>query len=353
MRNDDDRPLIIPDDCPEGLRLREFYARYFERHLLANRGTGAKRNRECYRTALAYWERHTSNPPLSELGGPAGHRRLMEFRSALMEGVGLKKQPLARTTINTVMRTLYSLLGAAGDGKADGLGWIRTPKPLPQLKARRKVPQIYTTADLIRLYEACEEAKQPELEGIEPALWWRCLLATSYGTTLRRGALVYASFSQGGVRWSALDWNNRRVRIAGDKTDDERLEPLRREVIDHLDALHHAVRRVCPPPFHVFPWPHKEQALTDTIAAVWKAAEVALPKKPIHAFRKTALTAITVHYRPAQEAAAAAAEHRDTRTTEDYYLGLPAKRRAVESIPWPANWYLDDGEAAIIPFPAS
>lgn len=328
-------PADVPAQLPDGLSLAGFYEAYYRRLFLAGGSAG---NQQIYRIALRYWLFLMGPTQLIDLAGAAGRAKLLSFRARLLEATGLAGRPLARHTINWIVRTISALLSRAGPR---GLDWLAVPPgPVPALKTIKREPRLYTLAELEALYEACGSIALPRIAGLDAAAWWRALLATAYGTALRRGALLHAAgWSPAGARWRDVDWRRKTLRVVADKTGDERQKPLRAEVIEHLAALKSGEE-------WLFAWRHGQRAFRQSRHAIWQAAGLDLSAlgKPFHALRKTALTAIGVGYQEAVHAAMRVADHAADRTTRDWYLGGQVERRALELVPWPAGWSVT-GEA--------
>lgn len=236
------------------LRLPDYYRQYHEPLFLHHRRPATRRR---YRESMSLWAGMTRSPHLNQIG----NRELLAFQQALSdppviqsgkpraESRGLQdgrrtSKPLRPATVNTHLVQVQAILNAAGPsglhpGALDVLSRVPHVKPLP---APEELPRYVEPEVVDRIYAAATAARHPKLDGVEPAIWWRALIAVAVSTGFRRGELL-------ALRWTDVNWQLQTIRLpaAAHKKGRGQERVLHPQVLDHLSAIRSADRLI-------FPW---------------------------------------------------------------------------------------------------
>ena len=122
---------------------------------------------------------------------------------------------------------------------------------------------------------ACDQARQPDPRshpGMEPATWWRALLATAWVSGMRIGALL-------ALRWEDVDLDRGVVWSRG--RDNKGKRDMQHDVQGAVEFLR-LLPRIDP---RVFPWNHHARRLHVAFHAIQRAAGIFLltcPEKHDH-----------------------------------------------------------------------
>lgn len=162
-------------------------------------------------------------------------------------------------TLNKDLRNLKAALNAAVEW-----GIIPSRPKIRMLREAKKLPSYVTESDLIKMYEACDNASKPTEFPHACAAWWRGLFVTAFMTGWRIGELL-------ALKWDDVDLDEgtavtRARDNKGGRDAVVRLHPI---VLEHIRVLR------C---FHpnVFPWDHHRRTLDSEFAKIQDAAGIHL-----------------------------------------------------------------------------
>ena len=152
-----------------------------------------------------------------------------EFISGLRMLPGKKPgSKMSAHTINKILRHLKAVFTIALDW-----GYIQKMPKFRMEKAVKELPNYVTAEHFTMMYEACNTATFPKnIPNINPAEWWRSLLAVAYMTGWRINEILT-------LRKDTVDLEAGVAILAGDETKgrrDERVN-LNPVVIDHLKLV--------------------------------------------------------------------------------------------------------------------
>jgi integrase len=362
----DPRPFLA-------LTLREFFETCYRPYFLQE---ASPRTLEAYREALAWWERAFSDPdpdhagpPLARIGppelaavratllgtgevcslsSPAPAQRLLfpelsrdpeqqqrntsappGGRPARMPSPQGRRRrgagPLARATANKhlgALNAIFRKIGPPGYKNLDALGLLERAPWLKPLKEPRRLPRAVAVAELGAIYAACAIATKPAAPAIDPAAWWRALVAVAAIAGLRREALL-------GLRWADCDLAGRTLRVPAeiDKCRQERSKPIPAAVCQHLMRIRTAAERV-------FAWPHSLASLYRQWWAIQKAAGIARADRlRLHDLKRFAGTFWAAHASP--WAVQQILDHSSLATSAHYVNPRDELRAVADRLPLP------------------
>ena len=138
---------------------------------------------------------------------------------------------------------------------------------MPRVKGVEKDKRFVTEADFNRIMDACDRATKPDPRihpGVEPATWWRALLAVAWTTGMRIGALL-------ALRWEDVDLETGVLWSRGRDNKGKRDMPHDAAgAVEFLRGLPATDPRV-------FPWNHDRRTLDAAFHAIQRAAGIHLP----------------------------------------------------------------------------
>lgn len=261
--------------------LSRFWAEYLRPLKAIN---AESRNLAEYEQTLDLWVTLTGDPPLARIDEPL----VAEWVAHLARRPGRKGERLSSATLHKHVRTLRSLLAAAGPRRPGRIGarvLTEVPYvPAPKLSYHSTEHDCLTLGEIAALLAKCDRAPRPSLR---PGDWWRSLLLTAYYTGLRCGTLLE-------LRWEWLitdelgDW----LRIPAEAMKGKRrghwaaVPPVLRSQLD-------ALRKLTGRGAMLFPWPHGESYFHQTRRVLWSLAELPAERSgynALHGIRKRAAT---------------------------------------------------------------
>lgn len=261
---------------------------------------------------------------------------LTEFLAWRKTCPGLRKgTKISQFTLGKEARYIRCLLNAiAEDTAAYDLpdGWS-VPK-VPKIKLPKKIPQALEEPALELVFEACKNAKLPEIEGITATQWWFTLLYLAYLTCMRRRAL----FSIPRPTEAELDRMLLFLPAAFNKSNTDMFFPLTEMACTLIRSL------PAQPGEPMFVWKSRTgsrnfRSFYHQYAQMQSKAGIAeLQQSRLHSLRKTGLTYMAragVGMNTVKEHAG----HSDISITANYYLGVMGEPRkdAVANLPTPTN----------------
>lgn len=234
------------DDPPSSdqVRLREAFDRHLRSGLDIPKQKGTL---SAYQTALAHWERFTTDPTIADA---ARDNRAWQSLRRAMEEAGFAAATIRKTGRH--LRALFRRLAAPSDGNPAGLSIVPRAPYFDMPKAPRQLPRLATFDELSSLYEMANVATWPELSDARPADFWRAVLVCFYNLGPRAWELFCESPGLGvdrreprpaphwsGWRWAFADLDGRQPALEYwiPKVSAWHRVPLSRIVIAHLRRI--------------------------------------------------------------------------------------------------------------------
>jgi integrase len=186
---------------------------------------------DLYRIAIASFERIAS--PMSMAAIDSG--LLGTFISARRKEFGKKDGvPISPATLNRDLRHLRAMLRWAVERK-----YLREMPKITFAKCLGKLPRVLSEAEFVAIYNACEEAQRPVIQGVSAADWWRALIVTLFTTGWRIGETL-------ALEWHDINLDTGTVHLRAETTKGRRDEILTLPpiVIEHLAKIRHFGERV-------------------------------------------------------------------------------------------------------------
>lgn len=322
--------------------LRAYFDEAYRPHFLAD---AAEANLDVYATTLAKWELLVPPLPLDEIT----NQWVGVFRAKLIErslSLGLS----AHTT-NKYLRTLNALLAKAGQPgprNRDALSLIAGSPWAKLVKTQTTRPRAIPLGRLGLIYRACDVARVPKADGIDPAEWWRGLIVCASQIGLRRQALVngitFAMFEMQVERAAGLPVEiTLRLPAELDKCGVERRKPVNATAYGHVQQLYRARCAVlgdtlASAKLIVFPWWHRSRRMFDI---TWHAIQdtAGIPRAEhykFHDLKKTCGTQLATV--AGSFAVKSFLDHASIATSEHYCDGGEQLREAVERMPHPVEF---------------
>jgi len=170
--------------------------------------------------------------------------------------------PISPETIKKELRYLRAALNVAVEWR-----YLASVPKLPRVLGHTTDKRFVNEADFNKIMAACDAARLPDPrihQGIDPAAFWRALLATAWISGMRIGALL-------ALRWEDADlehgnvWSRSRTN-KGKRDMRHNVAPAR--------ALLEAIRGDDP---RILPWNHNKRTLWTEFARIQTAAGIHLP----------------------------------------------------------------------------
>ncbi|MGO8751288.1 MAG: tyrosine-type recombinase/integrase [Thermoguttaceae bacterium] len=276
-----------------------------------------------YKNAVRLWTLFTGDPALKDVTSVT----LARFKQCLENCRG--KEPgstMSGTTIANRLQSIQSILdkaGPRGRHNRDAAGiipeapWIKRPSfDVPE--ATIVPPEVL---EAVYLAATCMEV--PRIDGIEPAEFWRALIAVTFNTGLRRRTLFE-------MRMDEVEWDLARLALPPRRLKSRKrmIVPLNAVALEHL-------RRIQTDRELVFPWPYKNLSMFDRhFHDLQFAAGLSHDKHfGLHAIRKTHGSLL---WEQSPQAAQFSLGHCRLEVTRAHYIaGGAIVARAVELLPQP------------------
>ena len=185
--------LHIPsDDSVSRLTLRDYY---LESILPEIQHEQAPSSLSEDRTALNHWERHTSNPALTEITA----QHLAQLRDGLTSGGA------SPATVNKCWRELRSMFNwAAEDGAIEKAPQIsRRSKSRLVKQPPKRQRETLTDAEISRLWLGCRKATYPAKQHCPAPKLWRVAIVLWYFYGARTLDVI------GQLKWTNILWSDR------------------------------------------------------------------------------------------------------------------------------------------------
>lgn len=190
------------------------------------------------RIAIKKWVELTGNPPLREIDALT----VAGFRDALGKLPGRYGGPPASETVAHKLHVIHRVLRKCGPpgyrnddaaGLLERVPWARPPRPI------QKFPQTVPLDVLGKVYEAADTMKWPRIPGVDPGMWWRCLLTVVYNTGLR-----YRTVFE--LEWADVDWTRKCFILPGERIKSRRplVVPLNKITLEHLRTIQGDRKRI-------------------------------------------------------------------------------------------------------------
>lgn len=316
--------------------LRAYFVEAYRPHFLADARTATV---AIYETTLAFWELLNPDLPLDRISNAF----VGAFRTKLIA------RGLSPHTTNKYLRALNAMLGKAGPvgpRNRDALGLLDEAPWAKPVKTPATRPRAIPLGRLGLIYRACDVARVPKADGIDPTEWWRGIIVCASQIGLRRQALV------NGITFAmfASKWNEPVATLnlpaSLDKCGVERRKPVNKVAFDHVTRLFCSHRHRMSIKYrmdeadrlHVFPWPYKSRRGFDI---TWHAIQDAAGIPPaehykFHDLKKTCGTQLGTVANAFQ--VRSMLDHASVATSELYCDGGEQLREAVERMPHPVEF---------------
>jgi integrase len=180
-----------------------------------------QRTVEAYRNILDHWEKHTENPPVSQITNVT----LAQFKNRFLEFN-------APTTFNKARAHILAIMNRLGPpikGNPAGLSLLDRFVYVGKAKEGDKIPRVASDDMISAIYQATDVAIWPKFEFGAPA-WWRAVIVFLFNTGLRRNDFL-------SLKTSAVDLDNQILEFQAEKTGKTRRLPLHRSVCDHFRKI--------------------------------------------------------------------------------------------------------------------
>jgi integrase len=227
----------------------------FESKILAG---SPRRSREVARQSLDTFTRIVKPNRIDTIGA----EEIDTFISKRKGEPGRNGNLISPATINRELRYIRAMLRVANDW-----GDLKQVPRVRFLKQAEKLPTFVPPEHFAAIYEACEHAQKPHgIPNVQPADWWRALLAVAYTTGWRIGQIM-------AMKWANIDLEKATaLSLAADnKGRRDVLLPLRPEVVEHLRKLQGSFGT------HVFAWDHNLRDLWSELYRIQEAARIVEP----------------------------------------------------------------------------
>lgn len=199
-------------------------------------------------------------------------------------------------------------------------GYLSRIPLLPRIARPKKVPRAWTFEQFKHLYETAN--RMEGRVGVQLArIWWPSLIAATYHTASRIGALL-------AVRWSDLDLSRRLLVLRAEttKTKREQMFILPEYVVAKIAAMRWPRRDL------IWQWPHSRRYFFRRFRMILRAAR--LEPGPgvrfglFHQIRRTAATVAAMRH--GLHAAQILLGHTSARTTIEHYVDPTFLEGSVE-----------------------
>lgn len=143
---------------------------------------------------------------------------------------------VAKTTINRELRSIRAALR-----KAHKWGYITRELSFPFQRVMQRIPTFISADEFSSLYAHASAARQPNLDNIPTADWWRGLLVMLYLTGWRISEVL-------SLRWEYVDLEKGTVFSPAEEQKGRRDEllPIHPVIVDHLKILRSFDEKVFP-----------------------------------------------------------------------------------------------------------
>ena len=241
-----------------------------------------------YQAALRLWERLTNDPDVSKIDKVA----IKTFRDKLISTPykrGKKKAHRSTDTVNRIMRDIrriVSPLWPADRVNPDGLGITPLFKWPKQLSRQYRLPFVFTSDDLDKLYlhaYACAQTPRSRTCAMNEQRLWRAAMALA----LNCGARTWDLFS---LEWDCVDFDefdHGSIMFTAGKTNKLHKIPLNQCASRHLQHLHKYRIHRHGQEHRIFPGFYKGSTFYKTWRRICDAAGVS---GTFESMRKTAVT---------------------------------------------------------------
>jgi len=189
-------------------------------------------------------------------------------------------------------------------------GYLSRVPPFPRITRPHKLPRAWTFEEFKRLYETAN--RMGGRVGVQLArMWWPSLIAATYHTASRIGALLKVS-------WADLDVTRKIIvlRAENTKTKREQIFVLPDYVIAKIKEMRWPKREL------IWEWPHSRRYFFRRFRMILRAADLEPPPGArfalFHQIRRTAATLATK--RQGLQAAQTLLGHTNARITLEHYV---------------------------------
>lgn len=343
------RLFVASDDLDEAnWTLRQFYELWFEPEVLRRERRSSESTITNYRQKIDWWEKLTSNPPLSAIT----RETLADFRDALRDatftrarsrpGKPARRYPLSEARQAGILRDIRAILFRAGpdvDPKRPAKGILPKVPHIAVAKVDCDPKPAFSLERARRIAAACPLMTRPVVRGVESGKWCYGVLCGFAHTGLRREDVVTLAWSMFEERedgiWLSLREQKTRKRATIFVHPELwlALQAIRTgsEFVFSIDRPHSSRRRQA-----------KRISGARVAELLFELQDLAGIPKPQqqspHAWRRTHLNWLDqAGYSAHREVLRSAANHADAATTEGSYVDL--KNNFRRRLPWlcPAN----------------
>ena len=296
------------------MTLSEFFTKHF---VLTLREKEAKKSTIAeYQTTVDYWSRFLPHIMVEQIT----KEHILHFNESLKMQPGRRSEVMSQNTRRKHMKNLRAILRLAGpedEGNEEGIGLLeRVPRVRVPEEIKRNAADYFRFEDLQAVFRVAHLAQRPQMDNVDPGLWWHAILQVFYYTTARLGAVMAA-------RWGWINFERKTLTVHKSDYPDERIKGkdqthyLTDEAIEALRRLKPANARY---EDRVFPWPNWPVSHKSMYHECYRLQTLAgIPKerqRPFHAIRKCTITML---FASDPGAAQKLAGHQSQMITEAYY----------------------------------
>lgn len=345
-----DQPISIklfqPNEVEEAAQtLRQFFESWYKPEVCIKERDSSPQTIGDYEVALKWWERLTSNPPLSNITRDT----LNEFRVALRTATHRRgmfetsaRYPLSKPRQITILRNIRAVVfrtGPDSDPKRPAASIVPKAAHVTIEKVEAHPKPAISLARVRKIAAVAVDMTWPEIKGVAPGQWCLAVVCGLFYTGLRVGTLLR-------LEWSMLQehedgwWlhtterkTGKLARVAMHSDLVRALEPIRTtsRFVYSIDRYVTRKRRRVDtesPTFSVGRMGDLQEAL-QRLAGIPETQWVSP-----HGWRRTHLNQLDeVGYRRARMLLQSAADHDESSTTEGHYVDVKNKyRRLLPSI---------------------
>lgn len=311
------------------MRLSTFAERWFFPVILVGERDSAAKTLSNYRTALDYWAKITSDPPINEID----EFTIAKFREGLRKATYRRGRfgqdfPLAEASQHRNLRNLRTILHRVGPTIDPNRRCKALVAEAPHIRLSAPRTRLKPAISLISARAMVAAASQMEgptsVQGIGVEDWWRLRIAIAYYTGLRSGTIR-------GLRRRHLDVDDHGrtwLLVPSElvtKTDKEARVIVHPKLLEQIDRC----SRGAQPDELLCPIPHCDRWIQELHERLQKLAGIPEAKwlSP-HAWRRThtdQLTELGCDY--TTEIARLSLDHSDSKTTTSHYVDIVNKFR--------------------------
>jgi len=234
------------------------------------------------------------------LGRPA---RMADLNAAAIAGYLCEyRRQWSAVATNDNRRMLLTLWRAAWDR----MMVAEPPRPgsIRRLPEEWEVPEAWNVVEIAAILEAAAE-RSGDVGGVPASLWWQSLLAATYWTACRIGALL---------RSATANYRGDTLLVRGQKNRRSQLYVLPASCCAAIDATDPHSRQ------QLWPWPHSSRYLFRSFRRIVERAGIPCPRTGLQLFHRLRRTSLSLCAAVDPAIAQRQAGHRNYATTLRSYI---------------------------------